>query len=412
MHRSWAWVPALAVSACFIKPDPPVIADARGDSAVPLPPCSQMRMFVDPLDGPLDPAWRFYNSAPGTNPLPAIVNGGLEVHLNAPDTYAQTDYHRYYDLRDDSFTIEVNAVAHTISTDIELRLTAEDASRRLVIVLDDNHLIFRIHEGQMMSEVRGILYDRTAHRFWRIARSGDTITWSTSPDGASFTDHGSATAPWATFVMLTITTLRSATPAGGDVTIRYEAINPGRPAGDACPASQLRDGFGDDRLDGIWARTVTGGQCTIAEAAGRLGLTTAPGGGFCWVRSSTFYDLRDQAFEIEVAALTNVDGDRDVFIEVRTPADEGFRVRQRASALEVVRTTGASISSRPYSTGDRWWRLRGDTALDRIVVETATDGVGYTLATTVSQLPFDRLDIWFGVDGDPVQAAFDNVNSP
>src|SRR5688572_3402506 len=130
-----------------------------------------------------------------------IVPSALHLQLDVNGD-AVASIEPYMDLRENEFRIEVDRDVQV--GDIELALVSESFPQNelRIAATRDNRLRFSHGPvGQVGFEKDNVPYNVTEHRYWRIARTGDTVTWETSSDNVTFANHGTqAGLPWATFM--------------------------------------------------------------------------------------------------------------------------------------------------------------------------------------------------------------------
>src|SRR6185295_13693868 len=104
-------------------------------------------------------------------------------------------------------------------------------------------------------------------KFWRLARLGEEVVWSTSPDNASYTELGRASGTRFAVMQPQLVAFRD--PQGGSFSTVVDNVNPGMPTGQTCPTSNLRDEFDGAELAPHWSRSYLA-DCTYGVGVAKL----------------------------------------------------------------------------------------------------------------------------------------------
>lgn len=127
-----------------------------------------------------------------------ITSGQLDITPGAYPNYAGlSSTSNALALLGHTLTVEVPQIAsHGTDVTVDTQMSFVTGSswsqgaipNSVSIVTEAGSIYFQYKIGTSSSNV-GITYDSTAHRWWRIGESVNVITWSTSPDGTTWTER-------------------------------------------------------------------------------------------------------------------------------------------------------------------------------------------------------------------------------
>lgn len=245
-------------------------------------------------------------------------------------------------------------------------------------------------------------YNATNHAWWRINRTGASIQFQTSANGAS----------WAT-----LSTLASYTLGASEYRVEFEGystldrgtvayvdnvnVNPAAPNGiteiesfdppaitnDTTfpPLTDLTDDFTAPAVDlAKWTPSTVGTAFNITTIGEVLNFTAKTGTNQthgATVRSVNHYDLANSQLVARVSPITST-GVPYFYMRVRYPYNsEAFWIVKNLSTITFSGTNpgGASIVNTPISydgTAMAWWRIRHTATI--VYWETSPDGIAWT----------------------------------
>ncbi|MBA2539914.1 MAG: hypothetical protein H0V17_09795, partial [Deltaproteobacteria bacterium] len=169
-------------------------------------------------------------------------------------------------------------------------------------------MVAQFSEDGMVNTANTVPYDSAIHATWKIARSGDTTTWSTISEQGVETTLATSQFDWTNY-MLPLLFAQRASDSTVEFTAIFRDFNGGSSAmlDPVCPADSLVDSF--DTLDRVtWGRS--GGAfyetgCRFESRDGNLIVALETGGvgpDSCSYGTSGIYDLLDHEITVEVEA--------------------------------------------------------------------------------------------------------------
>lgn len=409
---------ALTSTGCdWDKYDPRLAEDAgapvTGDH------CGRIDILSDDFeDGEEAPQWDGYSSGGD-----AIESGGqLQLISGVGDYYhggIQTD--RYYDFRDGSVAVEVTSVPDPASPSrLELQVRRDDSA---VLAMRESGNELSFHKSiNGAAEIGRIAFDADEHRWWRIRHAGESVVWETSPNGSTWSVQAEEQRD-GLFDLNYIRVRLTLYSAGADPATMASFDNvttTGPGAGTWCPASLLRDDFGDDELADQWLAHYGSSGISAVRYKGQLTISPVAGldnDSYYYYVASRRHDLTDSAISLEVIELP------------KPPARAFLRASQGSNSIEMDVSEGnltcsygledgdTTVVEQPFVPADhRWWRIR--LVGNAIHWDSSQDGVSWSDVGLTSPNPIEDLtaaDLRFGItieeqNPDPGHARFDNVN--
>lgn len=332
---------------------------------------------------------------------------------------------RYYDLRGDQVSVEVDvaAIGRTY-------LAVGSGGAKVELFQEGGVLRFGIRNGTVFSETAAIAYSASAHRWWRLQESGGMVRWGYSADGDTWSDGAAVQPP---FPLDNVSVHLGVTTAGA-ATATFARLNDGQPAGTWCLAHSVRDGFDDGLPGSLWKRApATQVNCAASESGVLVFAASTPSMGTanCTYLSSTAYSFTgDITIRVDPPQMSqSVDTVSFGFVDANGK-QVGFR-------YEVSPTLGPTlgvgfippnqariVTSYTYSAeAHRWWRVRRNGAA--VAWEVSPGPVSGVMTWTnlpgpdVGDVTFDMVDVGIVLetmsesDTSPVTTVgFDDFNSP
>lgn len=112
---------------------------------------------------------------------------GGRARLPCTDEYSALSTERLYPLRDTTYAVELATRPDVGGGTTQAILEATvDHENKFILYLENDVLNFEEIAGGASTETN-VLYEPTAHRWWRIRIEGTTVFWETSPDGSTWT---------------------------------------------------------------------------------------------------------------------------------------------------------------------------------------------------------------------------------
>jgi len=417
--RSFALV-LLACTGCDIvfgigSFDPAKPVDATIDAPPPSGPCSAISMLADSFaTDDLKVLW----------PVSVMPAGTITVHDNVadlaanPNGYVTLDTGRFFDLREGELALKITATTEP-EVDDSIALTVSSGTGYYVSVTrNGGQLVFQTFTPTIgFNVITRRAYDPIGDAYLRLRHPDDRLFLETSADGVQYAPAGTIPdASALTFVRVQVQSYHNG--AATQLHAYVADVNGGTPHGAACPIASLQDDFSAATLDSKWGRVLMAGNGVLAPTNGTLQFTGPVDNSYAQLLPSTFYDLRNSAFVIEVprgfASTTN----SDLGMSINTFVGDVVGFHQAGGLLSGKATHAGNMTS-PFSppydpVSMRWWRISaGATA---IKWETSPDG--HTWQERGETDPIDGLDrvdplISFSLfAGSPDTADIDNFDLP
>jgi hypothetical protein len=224
-----------------------------------------------------------------------------------------------------------------------------------------------------------------------------TISGTNFVSGAAVTIGGSAATNVVVTNSTTITGVTPSHPAGGVTVIvtnpdgQSSALTNGYTYSTASPLEVvlLADDFNDNSLDASkWTANLFSGftdtSLPIAEVNQRLEigplLMNTNGSHYAGLRSLTAYDFTNGYCYVQVIQVAVSSTTADAMLTVGRDVNGYYRIYvEKGSIFFQKRIGGAKttmLTAAYDSTNDRYWRIRHDSALGKVVFETAPDNAG------------------------------------
>jgi hypothetical protein len=124
-----------------------------------------------------------------------LVSDQLQINATVAYPNLNTGGSQGYSLAGSSCFVEVPQVTNLGNGGTETIFFVENravAGNRVLMMYSGGNLVMR-EEVSGADDDTTLTYDSVAHRWWRIAESGDTLTWDTSPDGQTWTTRRTKT---------------------------------------------------------------------------------------------------------------------------------------------------------------------------------------------------------------------------
>lgn len=400
--------------------------------------CSSMAMITDDFeDGLLVPWWESEDF--GTSNAVSESQGKLRLQMHGGGN-AMATTSAFFDLRGQASSVEV-AVTPGLAElepltfvefalgapnfDIDAGIQGDAIAFRLVVDVASILLVAGRHESGQFLPVRTVDHDPAKHRFWRLAQSGTTTSWSVSADGETFeeltTTDLQQVQSWA---VGHVRPRLYAYSAGTSFEVELDDFNGGGvPPGQACPAASLREAFDGPTLDDDLWRVSQQYGCTLAQEGGALVARFAQDvGGRCEIGSAPVVDLLDSSYTVEVTPGARDQGYASVWVR-SLDGSNGYldqKPTELVAGSERPELT-SDYATLPYDgTSPRWLRLRGeraDSGEHVLVYETSSDGKTFDRVSDTRDLQgLDRVQLYMGIGNgpttDPAAVRFDQVNIP
>jgi hypothetical protein len=214
--------------------------------------------------------------------------------------------------------------------------------------------------GVAPSPLTSIPYDPAMHRHLRIAHTGTTVAFSTSPDGQVWTERATAPAPvYTSTVALELgASNNNASPAPGIAT--FAALNTTVATAKWCDIAKLTDAFDDGQIGLPWARHGHSSSGCIEYENGANARADQYGSSPCdaYFGSSTLYRLTDSQITAVLPAITTYTNGWITYLGVWDVTDQTF-VRLMFDQNEMCAFgTGTLRTCVPYATTRDQWRIR------------------------------------------------------
>jgi hypothetical protein len=154
--------------------------------------CAADTLHDDFAATPLRPLWDPWSDADCTV---LEVAGDLTFAFNGTgDSWCGAESFHTFDLRDSDVVIEVSQAAVDNNYLSYLYVSVpRDPTTRLEIGMENGGLWLEQDLNDVEQDYEEVAWNATDHRFWRIASENDNVLLSTSPDGATWTHHVTAT---------------------------------------------------------------------------------------------------------------------------------------------------------------------------------------------------------------------------
>ncbi|MFN0246839.1 MAG: hypothetical protein ACKV2T_08010 [Kofleriaceae bacterium] len=410
MRRSLFWVVALlALAGCdqvFSLERPP---DAAPDAPPPPPEhCSAMSLIEDDFER-TSGRWGLV--------FATIQNGRVEF---GTEDYPSLASEYYYDLRDNSFAIDL-AITDLSPTegDVRLRLAAEGpptANRRsLDLVSDGALLIAQIDNGEFVVEVGRVAYNPTLHATWRIVHDRGMLVFEAGAIGGAFETVGTAMSPdWVGFMNVVILVAR---PVPTSFTVTADNAKGGT-RWDACRIQYLTDRFSDGALDQKWARSYASSEASFSPVDGVLEMTAAAttDAKYIFLRPSALQDLRGGRFVLQIPMMVDTQDTTQRMEMVVGTAGGPITITQAGGTLQARRPDYTLVDQRAYDPVEhQWWQIRE--AENTLYWEVSRDGQQFTtLASATNVANLDQVGVALSAQTDmsprALRAQIDNVGAP
>jgi hypothetical protein len=373
------------------------------DAAVPpAAPCNQVSLLADAFaSSTRDPQWgRAYA---GNGASTTQVNGRLRVVLPAGSTgsaYAGYLSSRYYDLRASRFQVAVPTMVSTASHAQVLLQLHPAASSDDSLGFEQQHGTLRFYTRHAGIESSTTLpYDPAAHLHWQLREAGGIIFFETSADGSTWSVRRSVAAPFDVSLVsaeLSAGVFQSESAPGF---AELDDVNGGVPAGSACKAATLADGFEGGVRDVRWARAFAATGCTAGQASGSFfatppaSTTTARS---CGYESAAAFDLTGSQVVVEVGEVPAAGSAASAFLKLADDGNHhGVELAQVGGQLQCRRwLAGASTSLGQFAfdpVAQRFWRLAESGGLVRW--QTSPDGGAWTTRCSADTASVDVDDV-------------------
>ena len=285
-----------------------------------------------------------------------------------------------------------------------------DATDLIVISYAGGNMVTTLTQAGVTTNGPVVTYSPTQHAWWQISELNGTLTFSTAPDGVSWTTL------WTTTYTINVTALTISAYAGNYATeptgtSYITNINTQAPA-----ALTLTDTFASNDLSTVWSWnygtvSVSGNQCSIqADSSFSSGII-----------SSTTYNLIGSQVAAQILPYAVATGETGLQLSDSDPvAGNYFQIAYVAGQLQFNMRYNGTVTSGspvPYSSlTHAFWRIRE--ASGTVYFETAPDGATWVTQWSaaysfgVSSL---MAQVYAGVDGtsNPTGTAYVNtVNVP
>lgn len=380
--------------------------DAPTDAGDPTAGCSQISMLADSFDSTsnLGLLWGLTNLTYTPSPM------GLQLSVAGTGTWFSS---AYYDLRDSSFAIAIAVQQAVGAPDISLEVDSQFEGNSAAFVRTGMMLELRRTHSGVVSAVAAIPYDAVAHRYLRFRATGSTLFYESSQDGATFAVLGTSDNDALTFVRV----LMTFSAANGAFMAALADANGGTPHGAACPIDHLSDDFSGGLAK--WARrSSVNGSVTIDNGAARFALEPNNMVGIAGLQSSTIYDLRGGALELEIPQMVDVTTDQGFVALVQSRASRSiFEINQQHGKLNAAIERDGSgtidtVASVVYDpVAHRWWRIAA--TQDGVSWEVSPDATTWAPLAIADQLTgLDNVEVILAAQGSaaiPAGATIDNV---
>lgn len=313
-----------------------------------------------------------------------------------------------------------------ISVEIVERST-DNVSRAYLLIEDrnDDGVEFYERAGTLHAVLRTspadiplaeLEFDPVDHRFWRIAERDGEFVFSTSPDGAQWTEQartiGEAIDGWLGAKV----GLWKWGTGGGPARLVVDNLNGGASEQNFCASAALQDDFDDGVRHPDWQLRVSG-VCTAEERDGRLGFTFSESGSVCRYRTYTLFDLRTSTISIE-APLVDVEG-MEQCIKLYLPGGQDIQFELTQGVLvgeKSLTDDGGTVFSVEFDPdAHRFWRFRGEG--DTVFWELSADGRTWQVMASQQSPTWDLGQVFIELIGhseggiiDNFGLGFDNLN--
>ncbi|MBA3451579.1 MAG: hypothetical protein H0T42_00615 [Deltaproteobacteria bacterium] len=255
---------------------------------------------------------------------------------------------RSFDLRDDAVTVDTYVETGPLPANGYVRLTLTSISgNQLEIAHESDELVLVRMVDTLRLELGRLPFDAVAHRWWRIARTGDDITWETSADGMTFVQRSLFPGlTWATFMRVNF--LVGAPVGVTPFTVAFDHFNGGASSGEACQTFALADDFEDGEIAEQWE--VSSSVASLDEVGGELVISVVPfQQNYGALISRTLHDLRDDAITVEVPQVLNTTEPGGVHLVATTFAGEVLELREERGMLDALRNS-TRVGNSPYDS--------------------------------------------------------------
>lgn len=258
------------------------------------------------------------------------------------------------DLRNSAVEVAVDqaGTGNGVATVLAARF---DPGRQLRIVARDGMLIAVF--SNLGDKSSTMPYDPGAHRVWRIRDDGAMLIFEASADRTTWIELLSVPTPdWVVTLSVSMYITNESQDPQGNRAI-FAQLNEGTSPASWCPATSLRDDFGDGVTGLPWDQSTSGAMCQVTESGGAAVFTHAEDvDGVCYASYSTraLYDLRSNAAEITVPPITQFESNWWAFLT----ADTGSKnlTLQFNNGEMCALATGFASQCADY-TGAENWRL-------------------------------------------------------
>lgn len=409
----------LLFSGCGFKPagaptgdDDHPIVDAAGqgsDAATILGPCGTPGAVRDNFDDSLTAdRWDVASPTQVTETGGELVVTPIAVMVpSIPMPVAQ--YMGYLskhtvDLTNGAVTVEVTAMVDASSSTAVAELGVVNTRTTFaLIVVGHGAISFYSNDGQPTGSISGTIpYDPIAHRWWRIAHTGATITASVSPDGVVWTPLGTPLPQPAWLARVDIALGGASSDLAPHGSVHYDNLDRDIDAAGWCKASSAIDRFERNTVGLDWDALATKNgppTCMPSVNGGAHFDQTGTATGRCKLTTVQGFDLTGDGVMIYVPPIVQTRAGWNPFLRVVSDAVADtfylqFEHNQTDQLCAQVRTDPKQCIDYD-SANDMYWRIRESNGV--LAFETGLDIVNWTtVGTTTITFPVTAVDIEIG----------------
>jgi hypothetical protein len=303
----------------------------------------------DFADGTPAPFWDTPNAAASTE------SGGTLVVRPVATTFSGYRANVYVDMRESTAEVELRTAPEA----------ANGGASYFRYVNGTGAFGFGTVNGTLVigvapTPLTSIPYDPALHRHLRIAHTGTTLAFSTSPDGQVWTERSTAPAPaYVGSVSLEVgASNNNASPAPGIAT--FAALNTTVATAKWCDVATLTDAFDDGQIGLPWARHGHSTSGCIEYENGSNARVDQNGSAACdaYFGSSALYRLTGSQITAMLPAITTYTNGWITYLGVWDVTDQKF-VRLMFDQNQMCAFgTGTLRTCVPYATTRDQWRIR------------------------------------------------------
>ena len=333
----------------------------------------------------------------GQTSSPAVVteqSQQLRITLPASTaTYNGIGSNALYDMRGGTAQVELVQSVSQAGWVENFLILELDAQNYFMIQTGAGNLLLRSRTNGSNDQLI-VPYDATAHRFWRIRHNlnNNSVSFETSPDGATWTTRKTVTAGFAVtalrFVLLAGAWGTGNAAPGAAIYNDFQYIpDPSLPG---TPAALLSDDFNDNSLnttkwvlDNLFSG-FTNLNVSMSETAQRLEigplLQNVNGSSYRGIRSVNTYNFTGAYSYVELVQAPSSATSADAMFTVGKDVNYYYRIYVNAGNLigqRKIDATKTTLFTIPYDpVNHRFLRIRHDSVTGSVTLDTATGNGG------------------------------------